>query len=160
MASWKCSSVFSMIQRCISLALTLLSLLKSTLSGENLKTKLAADLAWVTEHEHCHCYIKLLIYCILSAVTTLMIYDLSGRCPVRCVCLILPRTNSFYIEQSFPFKVKYGKNSEDIYQVREEDTFNNTQRPFLLLLLSALTMARVCYAHWWNVSNYIFKYCT
>lgn len=31
MASWKCSSVFSIIQRCISLALTLLSLLKSTL---------------------------------------------------------------------------------------------------------------------------------
>lgn len=32
MASWKCSSVFSMIQRCISLALTLWSLLKSTLN--------------------------------------------------------------------------------------------------------------------------------
>lgn len=32
-ASWKCSSVFSMIQRCISFALIILSLLTSTLEG-------------------------------------------------------------------------------------------------------------------------------
>lgn len=49
-ASWKCSSVFSMIQRCISLALTLLSLLKSTLREESSKQTGVRSLSPNTDH--------------------------------------------------------------------------------------------------------------
>lgn len=49
-ASWKCSSVFSMIQRCISLALTLLSLLKSTLREESSKQTWVRSLSTNTDH--------------------------------------------------------------------------------------------------------------